>query len=173
MAAGTPQEQEWPALYPEKASTPGSLKKFADQHPIPQSSNLNQIRQKFEQGPKLASNNPFTARAKDHNLVNRLNTPSPTGKRMKETTRGKENQARTARGNTNKQPPNVAATGRAPQMHLAVSSRVLASFLPRPYTMLSQFTLHGASFYYIHVLRGSPVLTFYSWTFHQVLLLIT
>lgn len=120
MAAGTPQEQEWPVLYPEKASTPGTLKKFANQHPIPQSSKLNQIRQKFDQGPKLASNNPFTARAKDHNLINGLTTPSPTGKRMKEATRGKENQARTAPGNTNKQPPNVAATGRAPQMHLTL-----------------------------------------------------
>jgi hypothetical protein len=173
MAAGTPQEQEWPALYPEKASTPGTLEKFADQHPISQSSNLNQIRQKFDQGPKLGSNNPFTARAKDHNLVNRLNTPCPTGKRMKEATGGKRNQARTARGNTNKQPPNVAATGHAPQMHLTVSSRILASSLTRPYTVLSSIYLPRRFFLLHSCPKGSPVLTFYSRTFHQVLLPIT
>lgn len=148
MAAGTPQEQEWPALYPEKASTPGTLKKFADQHPIPQFSNLNRIRQKFDQGPKPASNNPPTARAKDHNSVNRLNTPCPIGKRMKETTGGKENQARTARGNTNKQPLNVAATGRAPQMHLTldVSPSTSADSLTKSECGIVPSALSGTSF---------------------------
>ncbi|OCK85564.1 hypothetical protein K432DRAFT_421704 [Lepidopterella palustris CBS 459.81] len=35
MAAGTPHEQEWPALYPEQASTPDTLE-FASRHPIQQ-----------------------------------------------------------------------------------------------------------------------------------------